>query len=200
MNKQEGVSWGLILLVALFSTLMFSPLSVYADSKPASPGFGDPINASGERVTGDAAKCKPGDSGCTVVGYKCYQSAKRSYYVNVQSECGVEDDGHVLDKDKNKICVKDKDGNCAKDDKGNVIYERRSVMWYMNRVINVVLGVMGVVTVAMIIMGGIQYTTSVGDAVKAQKAQKTIIFGIVGLIVALLAFAIVNFVLTSVFK
>lgn len=191
---------GLILLVALFSAAAFSPLSAYADSKPASPGFGDPVNAKGEKVTGDAAKCKPSDNGCTVVGYKCYQSAKRSYYVNAQSECGVEDDGYVLDKDNNKVCIKDKDGNCAKDDKGNVIYERRSVMWYMNRVINVVLGVMGVVTVAMIIMGGISFTTSQGDAAKAQKAQKTIIFGVVGLIVALLAFAIVNFVLTNVFK
>ena len=58
-----------------------------------------------------------------VLSRRTYSSASQdSYYVNVQSECGVEDDGHVLDKDKNKICVKDKDGNCAKDDKGNVIF------------------------------------------------------------------------------
>lgn len=170
-----------ILALAIFATvfasvgLSISPVYA-AESKPASPGFGDPVDKDGQKVTGDAKKCKPGDKDCAVVQYKCYQGAKRRYYVNNSSECGVEKDEVTADGTK------------------------KSVMWYLNRVINVVLGVLGVVTVAMIIMGGIQYTTSSGDAAKAQKAQKTIIFGVVGLVIALLAFAIVNFVLTNVFK
>lgn len=70
----------------------------------------------------------------------------------------------------------------------------------VNTAINVVLGMIGVVAVIMIIIGGIQFVTSQGDAAKAARARNTILYSIVGLIVALLAFAIVNFVLTSVFK
>lgn len=74
-----------------------------------------------------------------------------------------------------------------------------AVMDRVNTAINVVLGVLGVVAVAMIIMGGIQYATSQGDAAKATKARNTILYSIIGLVIALLAFAIVNFVLTNVF-
>ena len=64
----------------------------------------------------------------------------------------------------------------------------------------VIVGVIGFVAVIMMIMGGISFVTSQGDAGKVSKARNTILYGVVGLIVALLAFAIVNFVLTSVFK
>ena len=72
----------------------------------------------------------------------------------------------------------------------------------MNRlttIINFVLGVLGFVTVAVIVLGGVQYATSAGDAAKVQKAKNTILYGIVGLIIALLAFAIVNFILKGIF-
>ena len=66
-------------------------------------------------------------------------------------------------------------------------------------IINVVLGVLGLVAVIMIIMGGITYVTSSGDATKLAKAKNTIIYSVIGLVIALLAFAIVNFVLSNVF-
>lgn len=75
-----------------------------------------------------------------------------------------------------------------------------NVMTRVNTAINVVLGVIGVVAVVMIIIGGIQFVTSQGDAAKTTKARNTMLYSIVGLVVALLAFAIVNFVLTNVFK
>lgn len=67
-------------------------------------------------------------------------------------------------------------------------------------IIFTILAVLGLVTVGMIIMGGVQYTTSQGDPAKAVKARNTILYGVVGLVIALLAFAIVNFVLGEVFK
>ncbi len=73
------------------------------------------------------------------------------------------------------------------------------LMSTLTTILNVVLGVIGFVAVAMIIIGGLQYTTSAGDTGKVTKAKNTIMYGVIGLIVALLAFAIVNFVLTSVF-
>lgn len=70
----------------------------------------------------------------------------------------------------------------------------------VNKIINVVLGVIGIVAVVVIIVGGVSYLTSQGDAGKVAKAKNTILYGVVGMMVALLAFAVVNFILTSVFS
>jgi len=67
-------------------------------------------------------------------------------------------------------------------------------------IIDVIIGVLGIVTVAVIILGGVQYTLSTGDPGKIKKAKDTILYGIIGLVVAILAYAIVNFVLSSFFK
>ena len=69
----------------------------------------------------------------------------------------------------------------------------------LNTIINVALYIIGFVAVVMLILGGFQYTTSAGDASKVTKAKNTILYGIIGLIVAILAYAIVNFVLANVF-
>jgi type IV secretion system pilin len=64
-------------------------------------------------------------------------------------------------------------------------------------VINLILSVLGIISVIMIILGGIRYTTSGGDSAGIKTARDTIIYAIVGLVIAILAFAIVNFVLDS---
>lgn len=74
-----------------------------------------------------------------------------------------------------------------------------TLMSTLTTIINVVLGVVGFIAVVMIIIGGISFITSQGDSSKVTKARNTILYGVVGLVVALLAFAIVNFVLSSVF-
>lgn len=67
----------------------------------------------------------------------------------------------------------------------------------LSLIFNVVFGIIGVVAVAFIILGGVNYTISQGDAAKVQKAKSTILYGVIGLVVVLLAFAIVNFVLSG---
>ena len=62
-------------------------------------------------------------------------------------------------------------------------------------ILNTVFFVVGVVAVIMIIIGGVTYATSQGDTTKVQKGKNTILYGIVGLVVVLLSFAIVNFIL-----
>ena len=62
-------------------------------------------------------------------------------------------------------------------------------------IINAIIFVIGIVAVVMIIIGGINYATSQGDPSKVKKGKDTILYGIIGLVVALLAYAIVNFVL-----
>lgn len=62
-------------------------------------------------------------------------------------------------------------------------------------IINTLLFLLGIIAVIMIIVGGVRYTTSAGDASRVKAAKDTVMYSVVGLVVALLAFAIVNFVL-----
>lgn len=62
-------------------------------------------------------------------------------------------------------------------------------------IINAALYIIGAVSVLMIIYGGIRYTISAGNATNVTAAKNTIMYAVVGLIVALLAYAIVNWVL-----
>ena len=71
------------------------------------------------------------------------------------------------------------------------------VMTTANNVINTAIALIGVVAVIGLILGGIQYVKSAGDVGKTAQAKNTIIWSIIGLIVTLLAFAVVNFVLKS---
>ncbi len=62
-------------------------------------------------------------------------------------------------------------------------------------VVNTLLFLVGTLSVIMIIVGGILYTTSTGDSGRVTRAKNTITYSIVGLVVSFLAYAIVNWVL-----
>ena len=62
-------------------------------------------------------------------------------------------------------------------------------------VVNVLLWAVGVLSVIMIIFSGFRYITSAGDTSKTKSAQSTLIYSVVGLIVAIMAYAIVNMVI-----
>lgn len=62
---------------------------------------------------------------------------------------------------------------------------------------NTLLFVLGAVSVIMIIIGGLRYVVSGGDSSAVTAAKNTILYAIVGVIVAVLAYAIINFVLGS---
>lgn len=65
-------------------------------------------------------------------------------------------------------------------------------------VISTLLFVLGIICVIVIIVGGILYATSNGDPKKTKQAKDTVLYAVVGLVVALLAYAIVNFVLNRI--
>ena len=67
----------------------------------------------------------------------------------------------------------------------------------ITRILNWVIGALGIVAVIVIIIGGVKYMTSSGDAGKVKSAKDTILYGIIGLIICVLAFAIVNFVINA---
>lgn len=64
-------------------------------------------------------------------------------------------------------------------------------------IVNVLLFILGAVAVIMIVIGGIRYTISQGDSNAITSAKNTILYAVIGLVVALLAYAIVNFVIAQ---
>lgn len=65
------------------------------------------------------------------------------------------------------------------------------------QVTNTILYIVGIVAVIMLIIGGIKYVVSGGDSKKVTDAKNTVLYAIIGLIIAFLAFAIVNFVISA---
>ncbi|MGH7218298.1 MAG: hypothetical protein ACREGE_02560 [Candidatus Microsaccharimonas sp.] len=60
--------------------------------------------------------------------------------------------------------------------------------------VNTLLFIIGILSVIMIIVSGIFYVISTGDAGKVAKAKNTLMYSIVGLVIAFIAFALVNWV------
>lgn len=65
----------------------------------------------------------------------------------------------------------------------------------LNSVIQILVYVIGAVAVLMIVIGALRYVLSVGDPQKASQAKNTIIYAIVGVVLALMAQTILTFVL-----
>lgn len=61
-------------------------------------------------------------------------------------------------------------------------------------IINVMLFIAGALAVIMIIYGGIRYITAHGDEKQVKVAKDTIVYSVVGLIIAIIAYALVTFI------
>jgi len=68
----------------------------------------------------------------------------------------------------------------------------------VSTILNTVYLVVGILAVIFIVYAGIRYVTAVGQADKVKLAQKQLTYAIVGLIVALMAFAITRFVVARI--
>ncbi len=66
------------------------------------------------------------------------------------------------------------------------------------RITNTALYIVGILSVVMLVWGGLRYIMSGGDSKKVTDAKNTILYAILGLIISFLAYAIVNFVLNSI--
>lgn len=94
-----------------------------------------------------------------------------------QAKIGLDQSGGNNDK----TCGPDKNQQCTLGDR-------------ITQIINILLFLIGAVAVIMIIIGGIRYVLSNGDSSQITGAKNTIMYAVIGLVVALLAYAIVNFV------
>ena len=55
----------------------------------------------------------------------------------------------------------------------------------------------GAISVIMIVIGGLRYVISGGNSSAISAAKNTILYAVIGLIIAMLAYAVIHFVLTS---
>lgn len=69
---------------------------------------------------------------------------------------------------------------------------------FWNRILETFTFIIGAISVLMIIIGGIRYTTSNGDQSAVTSAKNTILYSIIGLIVAMLSYGIVHFVIANI--
>ena len=63
---------------------------------------------------------------------------------------------------------------------------------------NTILYIVGIISVIMLIFGGLRYVVSGGDSKKVTDAKNTVLYAIIGLVIAILSYAIVNFVLNAI--
>lgn len=68
----------------------------------------------------------------------------------------------------------------------------------VTRVVNFMLYAVGIIAVVMLIWGGISFALSAGDSAKVTKAKNTIMYAVIGLVVAIMAYAIVAWVNSTV--
>lgn len=68
-----------------------------------------------------------------------------------------------------------------------------TVAW--NSLLNTVYSIAGIVAVLVIIVAGIYYATSNGDASNVQRAKNAILYSVIGIIVIIMAFTITQFVI-----
>ncbi len=109
--------------------------------------------------------------------------AMASVPVNAQADEICKGVGYV-DNDPNKTeCDASADGTVRK---------------VVKLVINVFSWIVGIISVIMIIIGGLKYITSTGESSNINSAKNTILYAIIGLVVVALAQIIVLFVLGSV--
>lgn len=101
-------------------------------------------------------------------------------FVPVASYAAVDPFGPCVEGEDNgsKICA-DKDGDATD---------------IIKVIVNTMIFLVGVLSVISIIASGIMYSTSNGESANITKAKNTLTYAIVGLVVSLIAYAIVNWV------
>ncbi len=110
----------------------------------------------------------------TVAALDCSPANQKNLTTQEQAKCGVRGVG----------------GGTAKN-------SGDQVQVIIRNVINILLFLIGLVAVLMIVIAGFRFVTSNGDSNIISSARNTILYAIIGIIIAIMAYAIVNFILDN---
>jgi uncharacterized membrane protein YgcG len=95
-----------------------------------------------------------------------------------------------------RICAANPHSSVCKDwDSTQNPSPEKAVSDTVRNIINIMLFAIGIVAVISIIISGIRFVSSRGDSGAVGKARTSLIYSVIGLVVAVTAFAIVNFVI-----
>ncbi|MBC7564971.1 hypothetical protein H7100_01930 [Candidatus Saccharibacteria bacterium] len=67
----------------------------------------------------------------------------------------------------------------------------------ISTITNVLLFIVGALSVIMLIIGGLRYVISAGNSTAVTAAKNTVLYAIVGLVISFLAFAVINYIISS---
>lgn len=81
--------------------------------------------------------------------------------------------------------------------RGGLALGNQPLITTITQIINVALGLLGIVAVVIILIGGFRWMTAAGREDQIDGAKKTIFAGIIGLAIILSAWAIATFVISS---
>jgi len=98
----------------------------------------------------------------------------------------------IFDDAKDQACAGlqlDENGQCTEEAGG------QGISAVLKTVLGILSLIVGIISVIMIIIGGIRYATSQGDSAATSAAKNTVIYAIVGLVIAAISQVIVRFVL-----
>lgn len=109
-------------------------------------------------------------------------SAQQDLFKNV---CGTGNTGQAA------VC---QDKSTTQDASNNSIFGKNGILTSAARIVTIVVGIASVI---MIIVGGIRYVMSSGDSNNINGAKNTILYALIGLVVAVLAGSIIQFVISK---
>ena len=122
----------------------------------------------------------PGLSGAAVVSAAVDCSTPDKLTTQQQAQCGV---NNVDNNDSNNEDTTSSNPN--------------QLTTIIKNVINILLFLIGLIAVLMIVIAGFRFVTSNGDSNTISSARNTILYAVIGIVVAVSAYAIVNFVLIN---
>ncbi len=70
---------------------------------------------------------------------------------------------------------------------------------FVARIISWVVGILGVVLVALFVYGGVVYATSIGNEERIETGKKIMLYAIIGVVIIAIAFAISRYVIQALF-
>jgi hypothetical protein len=91
-------------------------------------------------------------------------------------------------------------GICVPKPKGTGLGASTNFVDLMKKVFTLLLGISGAISVLFVLFGGFQYMTSAGNEKQAETGKNNVMYAIIGLVVVILAYTIVNVVVRLVTK
>lgn len=81
---------------------------------------------------------------------------------------------------------------------GNASASPNELSGAIKTILEAVIAICGLIAVVFVLIGGINYMTSAGDAQKVEKAKKTILYACIGIAICALAFVIVDWAIGAI--